>query len=129
MKTTLVTMLPIAATFVIVAMSARSVIAAESEPTTCVELTRIDHTRVVDDQNILFYMRNGDIYSNHLSHPAPEIDRNRPFMYATSIGRICKGDIITVLENWGFGFTQGASTTLGRFEPIDEARASSLTGK
>jgi hypothetical protein len=127
MKTNLSAMLTVVMPFLIVAMFTRPVVAREAELEACLNLMQIDHTRVIDDQNILFYMRNGDIYLNRLSHPAPELD-HQPFMYRTTVGRICKGEIITVLENWSFGFTQGASTTLGRFEPIDEAQAVSLAG-
>jgi hypothetical protein len=92
----------------------------------CIDLRRIDHTQVVDNQNILFYMRGDTIYLNRLSHPAPGLDRNQPFMYKTSLGQLCNSDFITVLERWGFGLTEGASSSLGKFMAIDEARAQAL---
>ena len=93
----------------------------------CVDLRQIDHTVVVDDQNILFYMRDGGIYLNTLKHRAPGLDKNQPFMYRTSMSRICNGDIITVLERWGFGLTQGAASALGKFMPTDEVTAEAMT--
>ncbi len=92
----------------------------------CINLRRIDHTQVVDDQNILFYMRDDTIYLNRLSHRAVGLDRNQPFMYKTSIGQLCNSDIITVLERWGFGLTEAGSSSLGKFMAIDEARANEL---
>jgi len=98
----------------------------DGKPVNCVALMTVDRTDVVDNQNILFYMRNGDIYLNRLAHPVDGLDRNRPFLHQTSTGQICRGDIITVLEDWGFGFTAGASSTFGSFGPIDTASADAL---
>jgi hypothetical protein len=94
--------------------------------TNCVSLLQIDHTHVVDNQNILFYMRGGDIYLNTLEHSAPGLDQNQPFEYTTPMDQLCKSDIITVLENQGFALRRGASSTLGKFVPIDKARAEQL---
>lgn len=99
---------------------------ADAQTLDCVNLTRIDHTHVVDDRNILFYMRGGDIYLNRLSHSVPGLDRNDGFMYRTHMGRLCRIDTVTVLERWGFGLTEGASGTLGDFVLVDEARADAL---
>jgi len=126
MKTTLASALGVVSTLAILAVPVHNAAAATEEPTACMDLMRIDHTHVVDDQNILFYMRNGDIYLNTLSHRAPGLDFNQPFMYRTTVSRLCEHDIITVLEQHGFGFMPGASSTLGKFVPIDEARAEAL---
>ena len=129
MKTLFATALGVAATFGALgtpAYAAGAAAAPDSEAKSCVDLRRIDYTHVVDDQNILFYMYGGNIYLNRLSHPATGLDRHQPFMYRTNVGNLCKGEIITVLEDWGFGFTPGASTTLGKFAPIDAAAANDL---
>ncbi|MDX1562750.1 MAG: hypothetical protein R3305_07470 [Gammaproteobacteria bacterium] len=101
-------------------------LAAESRPVNCVQLSRIDQTHVVDDRTILFYMKGGDVYVNRLKHAAAGLDERRPFMYQTSIGRLCDKDTVTVLENWGFGLTPGAASPLGKFELIDEEQAEAL---
>lgn len=126
MKTTLVTVLGALSALSMMAGPAQSAGAAHSETLDCVSLMTIDHTQVVDDQDIVFHMRDGSMYLNRLSHRAPGLDRNQPFMYRTSIGRLCKGDTITVLETWGFGLTQGASTGLGEFIPTDKAEVDAL---
>lgn len=92
----------------------------------CVNLMRIERTQAVDDQTILFYMRNGDIYVNRLSNRASGLSRNRPFMYKTSTGQLCHHDIITVLEPLGFGYMEGSWSSLGKFVPTDEARADAM---
>jgi len=92
----------------------------------CISLRAIDKTDVVDDNNILFYMRNGDVYLNRLPHRCPGLKRERTFMYRTTMPRLCDVDIITVLDQAGFGFMPGASCGLGRFYPISEDEARML---
>jgi len=92
----------------------------------CVRLTAIDRTRVVDRRNILFYMKNGDIYRNQLPRECPGLAFEDTFMYRTSLNQLCNVDIITVLRNIGFGFQPGISCGLGMFEPIDELTAEEL---
>ena len=126
MKTSLTAALGVLAAFSWVASSAQGVDGDDEEPVRCINLRSIDRTEILDDQNILFYMYGGKIYLNRLSHPATGLDRHQPFMYRTNVSNLCKGEIITVLEDWGFGFTPGASTTLGKFAPIDAAAANDL---
>jgi hypothetical protein len=47
-------------------------------------------------------------------------------MYRTSIGQLCDLDIVTVLDNRGFGFTTGVSCGLGLFYPLTEEEAENL---
>ena len=128
MKATITAAIAAAATLVILSLPAYGAESRAKEPEakSCVDTTRVDYTHVIDDQNILFYMRGGDIYLNRLSQPAPGLDRNRPFLHRTTVNRLCKHDIITVLEDWGFSFEPGASTTLGEFTPVDEEQAAAM---
>ncbi len=92
----------------------------------CVSLTGIDRTRVVDESNILFYMKNGEIYLNRLPYRCAGLRPRETFMYRTSLNQLCNVDIITVLQNIGFGVTPGASCGLGMFRPIDAPTAEEL---
>jgi hypothetical protein len=88
-------------------------------PEQCISLIRIDHTDVIDDRNILFYMKGKDIYRNHLPYPCSGLGRiNDTFMYRTSLNQLCNVDIITVLDNLGFGFSPRNSCGLGLFYPV-----------
>ena len=95
----------------------------------CVSLTRIDRTHVLDDYNILFYMRGKKVYINKLPRKCPGLFRADSFMYKTSLSQLCNVDIITALDNIGFGFSRGASCGLGKFYPIDIERAKELRGQ
>ncbi|MDH3511808.1 MAG: hypothetical protein OER85_13220, partial [Gammaproteobacteria bacterium] len=43
-----------------------------------------------------------------------------------SLSQLCDLDIITVLNDYGFGFTPGPSCGLGRFYPITKEEAKAL---
>jgi hypothetical protein len=98
----------------------------EQAPVKCVDLRRIDHTEIVGDQTILFYMKNRTIYRNLLPHACPGLEREERFMYRVSLSQLCNVDVVSVLEDWGFGFTQGPSCMLGMFQPISPETADEL---
>lgn len=101
-------------------------VADEEEAERCVDVRSIDRTDVVDDYNILFYMRNGDIYVNHLPRRCPGLRRERTFSYRTTMSRLCNVDLITVLDRMGSGFQPGVSCGLGLFYPITSEEAQAL---
>ena len=92
----------------------------------CLPLNRISRTEVLDDYNILFYMRGKQIYLNRLPNRCIGLKNERTFLYRTTMNRLCDLDIITVIYNNGFGFTPGASCGLGRFYPVTEADVEAL---
>lgn len=95
----------------------------------CVSLKRISRTDVIDDNNILFYMHGRKVYLNKLPHKCPGLARADAFMYRTSMSQLCDLDVITVLDNIGFGFMRGPSCGLGTFYLIDKQRAKELKGQ
>ena len=84
----------------------------------CVSSRPIRKTEVLDDQNILFYMRGAAIYLNHLPKPCKRLSRDGRFMYRTSVARICRYDLINVLNDTGAGVTAGRACKLGSFYAI-----------
>ena len=94
--------------------------------TDCINLRDIDRTRVVDEDTLLFYMRGGEVYRNDLPNRCPNLDFDQRFMYRVQQNRLCNTDIITVIDDIGFGFTPGASCGLGKFHAIDEEQADEL---
>ncbi|MDA9050158.1 DUF6491 family protein [Pseudomonadales bacterium] len=92
----------------------------------CVSLMRVDRTDVVDDENILFYMKGGEVYVNRLPRRCLGLNSRQAFMYRASAGQLCDVDIISVLESLGSGFAQGPSCGLGSFHPITEEAAREL---
>lgn len=97
-----------------------------AEPKDCINLRDIDRTRILNNQQILFYLRRNRIYLNQLPHKCGGLRRNDTLSYRTSLNRLCRLDSITVLNQTGFGFTRGPTCGLGYFQEIDEVTADFL---
>ena len=88
----------------------------------CVYRSNIDHTRILDDRNILFFMRDHSIYQNVLKDPCYGLKITKRFAYGeASMHRLCMGNLIAVLED----VTPGAVSRnnlckLGLFVPVDK---------
>ncbi len=82
----------------------------------CIELSRIRESKVVDDRTIDFILRDGTVLRNTLPYACPQLGFERAFSYSTSLSRLCSVDIITVI-NQGGGIRTGASCGLGSFAP------------
>lgn len=106
--------------------------AASDEPsvageTNCVDISRIDRTRILDDSTILFYMRGPDIFINRLPKRCAGLRNAGTFSYRTSLTRLCNVDIINVLRQTGGQFMPGPSCGLGMFQPITAEAIEELT--
>lgn len=99
---------------------------AASTPERCISLLSLERTDVVDDRTIIFHMRNGRMYLNHLSRECPGLAREKRFMYSPTSTKLCEVDAVTVIEKWGFGFTRGFTCSLGPFHPISQPEYESL---
>ena len=81
----------------------------------CLSSRPIRKTEVLDDQNILFYLRGAAIYLNHLPKPCKRLAQEGRFMYRTTVARICRYDIINLLIDSGGTLGLGrASTVIGK---------------
>ncbi|MEA3008576.1 MAG: hypothetical protein QOJ91_268 [Sphingomonadales bacterium] len=86
-------------------------------PVDCIELSRIDHTRVRDDRTVDFHMRGREVYRNRLRQECPGLGFEDSFTYRTSLGRLCSVDLITV--NRAGGGVGGPTCGLGAFQRIE----------
>jgi len=87
----------------------------------CVNKLGIDHTKVLDDRNILFFMHNRTKYLNTLLGMCPGLRAENHFVSGQDMGNnLCKGNVIRVLS-YSFGnATLGASCWLGMFQPLSD---------
>ena len=92
----------------------------------CVRINDIDDIVIVDADTLIFRMRGNTVYRNDLPHRCPGLRRNDTLMYRSSVGSLCSVDMVTVLQDWGFGFAPGASCGLGMFHPITEQIADEM---
>ncbi len=87
------------------------------EPTknpNCLSLSQVDHTEVLDDQTILFYMHGKKIWKSTLPYKCPSLGYEKSFSHKTSTNDYCSIDIITVIYSAG-GLREGPSCGLGPF--------------
>ena len=98
---------------------------AVGKPKTCVSLTQIQSTNIVDNSTIDFKMKGGKTFRNTLSHSCPGLRRDDAFSYRTSTSQLCSVDIIHVLENYGGRLQQGAGCGLGKFQQIEKITSAS----
>jgi hypothetical protein len=105
--------------------------AAQAAPTdakSCVYLPDIDHTKIVDQRNILFYMRNRTVLQNVFREPCYGLNEKSRFAYgSSSLRRLCAGNVITLLTDLSFGGVAAQNTCrLGMFVPIDSDEVDDL---
>lgn len=95
---------------------------AVGEPVDCImpHLVRSSHVR--DDKTIDFEMNNGAIYRNTLPYSCPSLGFEERFAYKLSTSQLCSVDIITVLQSFGGGLSQGASCGLGKFQKMEKIK-------
>lgn len=103
---------------------------ALGEAKTCVPLTLIRQSHVINDETIVFRARGANkYYLNKLPNRCPRLAFNKSFTYATSLTQLCNVDIITVLEQFGGRLQRGPSCGLGMFEPITKDQFAELKQK
>jgi hypothetical protein len=95
-------------------------------PERCLQLSRLDTTEVLNNQQILFRTRGREYFLNSLPHPCPGLRRNSTLLFRTSIDLVCDVDVVTVVESMGWGLRPGASCGLGKFEPVDGGEVEQL---
>lgn len=98
----------------------------------CISLTRLRRTDIVDDRNVLFYMRGGEIYLNQLPNRCSGLRSADRFSYRPTVNRLCNIDTITPLQDagpGGLGLRGGVSCPLGNFQSITEDEVMVLTEK
>jgi hypothetical protein len=96
---------------------------AVGEPKSCVNISQIRSTKVVDNNNIDFRMAGGKTYRNALPQSCPGLKFEDRFSYRTSINQLCSVDIVRVLHTQGGQLTEGAGCGLGEFQQIEKITA------
>ena len=86
------------------------------DPVNCLSTNRIRTTHVHDDYTIDFETSDGKLYRNTLANRCPTLGFEERFGYETSVGQLCRVDIIRVLDSNG---RSGASCGLGQFVPVE----------
>jgi hypothetical protein len=91
------------------------------EPVSCVRISNIRSTHVIDNRTIDFRMTGGKTYRNTLPYSCPGLAFEERFSYRTSLSQLCSVDIINVLNDAGGRLQEGAGCGLGKFQPVTKA--------
>ncbi len=86
----------------------------------CINSRTIRRTDVVDDSNIIFYMRGSKIYLNTLPKTCKGLSDERRFTYGSYTRSLCEFDRISVLKDSTFGAYEGRACKLGRFRLVTQ---------
>ncbi len=86
----------------------------------CLSSRPIRKTEVLDDQNILFYMRGRTIYHNILPRRCNGLAREGRFSYRVTSSNLCQLDSIRILYGTAGGMQEGRSCRLGYFHEVTE---------
>lgn len=108
----------------VLALAWTSVVAADDEDVAdgqqCINASVIRSTRILDDANILFYVRGNAVYRNMLSRQCKGLLREGRFSYRRTTSSLCKHDFIRVLYATARGMEEGPACTLGNFYKVTE---------
>jgi hypothetical protein len=92
------------------ALAAVAALPAQAAPV-CLETFRIDHTHVVDSQNVLFYMKGGKVWHNALKNSCPALNFHGFVMNVRGGDTVCSNQqSIKVIDS-------GQVCMLGEFTP------------
>jgi hypothetical protein len=98
----------------LLASAAPALAADEAGKPVCLDVNRIDHTEVLNDRQILFYMYGKKIWLNTLGSRCTTLTRQEGFAWDSSIPRYCDNlEIIRVIRT-------GEVCTLGAFTPYEK---------
>lgn len=133
------TLTPLAACLVplLLALPASGQDGAEEEafdrtPKDCIMSSSIRETEAIDDQNVLFFMRDRTVYRNHLPRKCPGLEREDRFSYKLEgTRRLCSINTITIIEDSFFGggvggLREGFTCRLGEFVPLTPEEVADL---
>jgi len=92
------------------------------EPVSCIQLSRINETRVRDDWTIDFIDSGRRAWRNTLTSRCSGLKINNAITYQTSLAQLCSTDIVYVLEQTGGSPSRGPACGLGQFVPVELER-------
>ena len=86
------------------------------ETVSCLSLSSVRDTDVIDDYSMLI-KANGEMYLNEMNGRCIGLGRERRYTHNSSLGKMCRGDIIQVIDSFG---AHSGSCSLGDFEKLTE---------
>jgi hypothetical protein len=119
------------AVVLVLAMATATTARADDAPSAaerCVNVERIDQTRIVDEHSILFFMRDHTVLQNVLPRACPSLRKEDRIAYDVVGGRLCANELVTQLVDVGT-YARGVRCALGMFVPIGDDEVQRLLPK
>ena len=67
----------------------------------CLPTAQIDHTEIVNESAIVFFMKDGKAYMNTMRIPCPSLKMEEGFVYETDVAEICSNSQTIRVKNSG----------------------------
>ena len=67
----------------------------------CLPTAQIDHTEIVNESAIVFFMKDGKAYMNTMRIPCPSLKMEVGFVYETDVAEICSNSQTIRVKNSG----------------------------
>ena len=78
----------------------------------CLQTAQIDHTDIVNDSAIVFFMKDGKAYMNAMRISCPSLQMENAFTFMTDVAEVCSNSPTIRVKN------SGNFCELGQFTPF-----------
>lgn len=92
-------------------------------PQDCITVREIRTVDPVGNHSLLFYMDGREVWRSRLRSRCAGLRRNSVISYEVRNSRLCAGDIVHLLEDFGGNLSRGGSCVLGEFDYLTEDQA------
>jgi hypothetical protein len=92
----------------------------------CVSHSMIRRTKIVDDTNILFYMRNGVVYNNVLPRQCPSLNPHTLVEYSYRGGQLCADSTVQIYWDMNMRQVPTFVCRIGMFVPLADSEVEAL---
>jgi hypothetical protein len=87
----------------------------------CLATAQIDHTEIVNDSAIVFFMKDGKAYMNAMHISCPSLQMEGAFVYETDAAEVCSNSQTIRVKN------SGNFCELGQFTPFTPPKVPDLS--
>ena len=91
------------------------------EAESCISASSIQSTSVRGDGVIDFTVTRGKVYRNYLVSGCSVLRKSDAITYEVKGIKLCSGEVVYELDNYGRGFKRGPACALGEFVPVEYA--------
>ena len=95
-------------------------------PQDCIAPRRVRTVEHVGNHSILFFQTGNQVWRSRLRRRCAALRRGVVLSYESRAGRLCAGDMIKVLDNFGSELTQVGICVLGEFDYLTEEQAAAF---